>query len=380
MTTAQRIKPTRFREVEVQGVPRELGRQLGEATREEVRTYVERVVERFNLGRKSRLAPEAALAVAAESIPAAERYLPEAMEELRGIAEGASVTVEQAMLINVRNQLDAPGTGPLLRARSSLAPPAPPEGCTAVLVEPRASASGVGMVAQNWDNDPATDAFSVVLTRRPTGKPALMTFTRPGELANLGLSSAGMGIALNAMPGAQRRAGVPWYFILRAMYESASLEAAVREIERAERGIPANAVVITADGGADIEIMIDAVRVLKPDAPGTLVHTNHCVHPELIPINDRYSARIYGQSFLRKARGESILSSADHPVTLEQIQRLLSDHEGYPTSICRHPNDDPALGWQRSVVSVILEPAVGRMHLSRGNPCENPYEIYEMPA
>ena len=67
-------------------------------------------------------------------------------------------------------------------------------------------------------------------------------------------------------------------------------------------------------------------------------------------------------------------------VTLDQIKQLLSDHHGYPTSICRHPNPDPAIGWQRSVVSVVLEPAVGRMHLSRGNPCESPYEVYLLRA
>lgn len=357
-------RPARFREIEVGGRPREMGRQLGEAAREEVRGYADLVVERFNLGRESPLAPEAALALAAETIPRAERYLPDAMEELRGIAEGAGVTVEQVMLINVRNQLGAA---------------APPEGCTAVLLEPRASASGAGVVAQNWDNDPATDPFSVVLIRRPAGKPALLTFTRPGEVAYLGLSSAGMGIALNSMPGEQRRAGVPWYFLLRAMYEATTLEAAVREVERAERAIPANAVVITAEGGADIEMMIDAVRVLSPDARGILIHTNHCVHPELVPINDRYAPGIYGQSFPRKARAEAMLGS-DHTTTLDQIKRLLSDHDGYPTSICRHPNAEPTIGWQRSVVSVVLEPALGRMHLSRGNPCENPYEIYELQA
>lgn len=365
MTSAERIRPTRFREITVQGRPREMGRQLGEAARAEVRAYAGLVVERFNLGTDLPLTTEAALAMATETIPVAERYLPDAMEELRGIAEGADITLQQAMLINIRNQLGAA---------------APPEGCTALVVEPRASASGIGMVAQNWDNDPATDAFSVVLTRRPAGKPALMTFTRPGEVAYLGLSSAGVGIVLNAMPGAQRRAGVPWYFVLRAMYETVSLDAAVKEIERADRAIPGNAAVMTADGGADIEIMIDAVRVLRPDARGTLAHTNHCVHPELCSVNDRYRTRIYGQSFPRKARAEQLLACDDRPITLEQIQRLLSDHDGLPTSICRHPNDDPALGWQRTVVSVILEPAAGRMRLSRGNPCENPYELYELRA
>jgi isopenicillin-N N-acyltransferase-like protein len=365
MTTTPKTKPTRFREIEVCGGPREIGRLFGEVAREEVRAYAGLVVERFNIGRTSRLSLEAALDAAAEVIPAAEQYLPDAMEELRGIAEGAGVRVEQVMLINIRNQLGAA---------------APPEGCTAVLVEPRASASGAGIVAQNWDNDPATDAFSVVLTRRPAGKPAFMTFTRPGEVAYLGLSAAGMGMALNAMPGAQRRSGVPWYFLLRAMYEAASLDAAVKAIERAERAIPANAVVITPDSGADIEITLDALRVLHPDGRGTLVHTNHCVHPDLVSINDRYGAEIYGQSFPRKARAERILGHENGGVTLERVKQLLSDHEGYPTSICRHPNDDPTIGWQRSVVSVILEPSLGRMHLSRGNPCENPYEIYELRA
>lgn len=378
MTNTRKIKPTRFREIGVRGSPREMGCQVGEAAREEVRAFADLVVERFNIGRKSRLAPGAALAIAAEAMPYAERYLPDAMEELRGIAAGAGVTVEQVMLINVRNQLGAPEARPPRRARASLTASGAPEGCTAVLVEPRASASGVGMVAQNWDNDPATDAFSVVLTRRPTGKPAFMTFTRPGEIAYLGLSEAGIGIALNAMPGAQRRNGVPWYFLLRAIYETTALDAAVKEIRRAKRAIPANALVITSDGGADVEIMVDAVRVLRTGARGTLVHTNHCVHPALVGVNEEYSAEIYGQSFPRKARAEQALESESGPVSLARIGQLLSDHEGYPTSICRHPNDDPALGWQRTVVSVILEPAAGRMHLSRGNPCQNPYQPYEL--
>jgi isopenicillin-N N-acyltransferase-like protein len=342
-----------------------MGHQLGEAARDSIRAYADLVVERFNLGRTSTLSTEVALAAAAVAIPAAERYLPDAMTELRGIAEGAGAPVEQVMLINIRNQL---GTA------------AAPEGCTAVLIESHASASGTGMVAQNWDNDPATDAFSVVLTRRPSGKPPFLTFTRPGEVAYLGLSAARTGVVLNAMPGPQRRTGVPWYFLLRAIYEAPDMDAAVLEVERAERAIPANALMLTADGGANIEITLDAVRVLRPDLRGTLVHTNHCLHPDLTAINDRHATEIYGQSFPRKSRAEQLLASGEYPVTLDLVKLLLSDHDGYPTSICRHPNDDPAIGWQRSVVSVILEPALGRMHLARGNPCENPYELYELRA
>jgi isopenicillin-N N-acyltransferase-like protein len=164
------------------------------------------------------------------------------------------------------------------------------------------------------------------------------------------------------------------------MYETRSLADAVQQVERAERAIPASALVAADGGGGDVEVMIDAVRVLKADQRGTLVHTNHCVHPDLVCVNDRYPSGIFGQSFPRKTRGEAILSRSEAPVNVAQIQQLLSDHDGYPTSICRHPNDDPATGWQRSVVSVIVEPAAGRMYLTRGNPCENPYEVYHLKA
>jgi hypothetical protein len=58
---------------------------------------------------------------------------------------------------------------------------------------------------------------------------------------------------------------------------------------------------------------------------------------------------------------------------------ILSDRQGFSTSINRYPNDHPATGWQRSVISIIVEPDAGRMHLSRGNPGDHPYELYELP-
>jgi isopenicillin-N N-acyltransferase-like protein len=354
-------RPTRFPEFEVAGAPRELGRQLGEACREQVQAFVEMVVDRFNKGRTRALDVNSALGLAHDCIPVVERYSPDLIEELRGIAEGARVTADQAMLLNVRNQLRAAG-----------------DGCTSVVVEGRSTASGNGLAGQNWDNDPATDPFSVVLARHPAGKPSTLNFTRPGEIGYMGFNSAGIGILMNAMPGRSRRRGVPWYFIVRRIYEQDSLEGTVAAAESAERAISANAAMITPQGAADLEVMTHAVRVLRGDARGRLVHTNHCVHPDLLEINDEHRNDIYGQSFERRDRASALLDREEGAVGVETLRRVLSDHDGYPTSICRHPNPDPATGWQRSVVSMIVEPAEGRMYLSRGNPCERPYETYEL--
>ncbi len=392
---AQIKKSTRFHVLDVRGSPRNLGRQIGEARRDEIRELLDLVINRVNKGRAEQITPTTAGAIAAGAMRFVERYAPDSLEEIRGIAQGAGVKVEQVMLLNARNMLskaddeagishNAP-TPPLSSVergfeltRSRRQRRAQTEGCTSLMVSAGASATGEAIAGQNWDNDPAMDPFSLVLIRRPKGKPASMTWTQPGLIAYIGMNDAGIGVCMNALNGPSRREGVPWYFIVRAFFEQSSLEGIVDAAERAPRTIPANAALVTPQGAADLEVTPQAVRVIQADRTGRLAHTNHCVHPDLVPHNHRFADRVYGQSVPRKARAETMLSEDGSPVGVDALKRILSDHDGYPTSICRHPNPDPLTGWQRSVISIILEPSAERMHVSRGNPCEAKYETYTL--
>jgi len=360
--TGRDASETRFPVLEVSGTPRDMGRQLGEAMRDEVHGLIEIIVERINKGRPGRppFTYEQGLEVAASSIAPAEVYAPHMVEELRGLAEAAGVSLEQLMLINVRNQIAVALDG----------------GCTSIAVESRASASGTGMVAQNWDPDPAWGLFSIVLTRRPEGGPAHLNFTQPGIIGYMGINERGIGVCVNTLPAPATGRGVPWYFQLRSIYEQASLDAAVAEVARGARAISINAAMMTPTGAADIEATGDAVRVLRANERGTLVHTNHCVHPDFERFNADFPELI--QSRPRLARAEGLLAQLESPVSLDDLKRILSDHDGFPRSICRHPNDDPATGFWRSVVSMILKASEGRMYLTRGNPCERPYEEYAL--
>ena len=67
-----------------------------------------------------------------------------------------------------------------------------------------------------------------------------------------------------------------------------------------------------------------------------------------------------------------------HTITLEQVKAALSDHDNFPRSICRHPNDDPLHGFMTSVFSIIIDVDQKQMHVSRGNPCSRPYETYRL--
>ena len=346
--------PTRYRTIEVSGPPRELGRQIGEATREEIRGFCEVALERMN--KNVSVSRERACDIARRSCEFADAYRPDLVEELRGTAESAGLTLDELMLLQVRNQCT----------------PDEECGCTSFAIERTGSTGPV--VAQTWDNDPALDEFTIVLTRRPEGRPATMSCTQAGLISYMGLSETGIGACVNTLPAPSRAVGVPHYFTLRELFEAESLEKAVRSVRRAHRAIPANIMLATPDGIADLEVTIDDVRVLRGDHRGFITHTNHCLHPDLVSINDHFPELI--QSYARKRRIAHLGGSMSGEVAA--CKSVLRDHDGHPTSICRHANDDPLYGFWVTVFALIIEPRERRMHISRGTPCDHPFETYTM--
>lgn len=348
----------RFREIEVAGTPREVGRQIGEAAREDIRGFCEVALACVN--KTIRISRSTAERVASESLAHAERYSSDMVEELKGMAEGAGVGLLDLMLLQVRNQLQ----------------PETDAGCTSLSVIGAETTEGA-ILAQNWDNDPALDQFTVVLTRRPTGKPAFMNVTQAGLIAYIGFSEAGLGVCLNTLPAPARTVGVPHYFTVRGIYEADSLDGAVHAVRRAERAIPANIMLATPQGPADLEVTLDGVRVLRHNSLPGITHANHCLHPDLLPINGQFPELI--QSHSRQTRIDELLGLRDgRQHGIGEIKEALRDHAGHPRSICRHANDDPQTGFWQTVLSVIIEPSHRRMHIARGTPCEHPYESYEL--
>ncbi len=350
--------PNRYREVTVAGSPREMGRQIGEAARDEVRGFCEVALDRVN--KTIRVSRERAMRIAVACVPFVEAYRPDMLDELRGTAEAADVSFEDLMLLQVRNQLQ----------------PDQEAGCTSLSVAAEATADGHAIVAQNWDNDPVLDEFTLVLTRRPTDKPALMTVTQAGLISYLGFNDQGIGACVNTLPAPARDVGVPHYFTLRELHEATSLDEAVHAVRRAQRAIPANIMLATPQGPADLEVTIDDVHVLRNEDAGYITHTNHCLHPDLLPHNDEFPELI--ESHPRIRRLDALLADRSGPFTLEDAQRMLSDHDDHPRSICRHANDHPQNGFWTTVFSLVMQPSAGCMYVTRGTPCDHPCERYTL--
>ena len=178
--------PTRYAQLEVSGAPFEMGEQIGEALREEIRGFSAIAIERLNL--TVAVSRADALDVADRCIQLVDEYSPPMFEELRGMSRSSGVSLEELMMLQIRNQLR----------------PDADAACTAFSIAPSASADRRAFIGQNWDNDPALDPFTVVLTRRPTDEPAHMTITQAGLISYIGVSDAGIGVCLNTLPAPSR--------------------------------------------------------------------------------------------------------------------------------------------------------------------------------
>jgi isopenicillin-N N-acyltransferase-like protein len=133
---------------------------------------------------------------------------------------------------------------------------------------------------------------------------------------------------------------------------------------------------------ADVELTPDGFTVTEDSGAGFITHTNHFLcAPHDCAANRDASVP---DSFPRLQRMRALIAAKFGSITVDDMKSFLADHAGQPTSICRHPHDGPdhpsvsARG--RTVASLIAEPAAGRLHVSRGNPCLNGYRSYWLDA
>jgi isopenicillin-N N-acyltransferase like protein len=110
---------------------------------------------------------------------------------------------------------------------------------------------------------------------------------------------------------------------------------------------------------------------LTPASDGTLAHTNHYVHPDMLDYEA--SDQVEG-STLRLHRTRQLLDeTVGEPMTRTGLREILSDHENGPDALCRHGH---ALGEPQTVFWCVADVTARTVMYGRGNPCDSEAELY----
>ena len=352
--------PIHYPLIEARGNHGELGRQHGEQCREQLRAFLD------YLGSTLKLSREQVHARALRFFPLFERHCHDLVEEIRGLAEGAGVSFAEALAVQVRGEMGLVVS----------------EGCTTFVISSRGAAEGKILIGQNSDMDPAIEALGYMLRLRPVGKPAVLMWTFGGQIGYHGMNDAGVAHFANSLGGGPAwRVGLSHYPIKRMMLECKTVDEILDLLRRIPVCSSGNYVI--CDGGgqiADVELTPTGFAVIRDEGEGFISHTNHFLcGPHACSAN--YEASV-ADSFPRLERMRNLVVGRFGTLTVADLQTFLADHEGQPTSICRHPHagpDHPSVSARgRTVASLIAEPGASRVHVSRGNPCNAGYGTYQL--
>ncbi|GBC86329.1 hypothetical protein HRbin12_00316 [bacterium HR12] len=342
----------------VGGSHREAGRQVGAACAETIRSAFDEAKIPCGRTREEQLA----LADRYREVTAAA--YPWYLEELEGIAEGAGADPRELFACMIEEIWYEP-YGSRVQGR-----------CTDLVAVPPATAEGKVLVAHNNDMPRSYQEQLVAIEWGIEGEPFVLTIGN-GLWISVGWSSVGLSFTGNELAPLDERIGIPREIQFRSMLRQPTFEEALREALRPDRASSYNHVIVARDGRvANVEGSATDAEILRPDERGTLAHTNHYVCERMQRYEGDPSYVPHSSARYRRAR-ELLAAAAPGSITAERLREMLSDHEGAPDCLCRHPErwGETPMGSATAFwcVADVTEMVVT---FGRGNPCDSIAQTY----
>lgn len=352
-----------IRVLHLAGSPNERGLQHGRTLRAEIHALYERWVE-AGARQHPPVGESDLLAFTITHMKPANDFAPHWMREVEGIAQGAELDVERVFLLSCWDELCS-----WFAIRSGTPSPR----CTSFAVG-RPAASDV-IIGQNQDAWPWWRPVVVLheVGDQPEQPSALYT-SHPGVLATTGINQHGVAVVANSLVPEDRAIGAPFSFVVREVLAQRTLEQAIDVVMEAPRATGANYIVASTYGAVGIEST--AANAYVEYVEDALAHSNHYLSPELA-VQDR-GGPLLPDTYARSARMSVLLHTYERPLDLETVREALTDHDGEPTSICRHgvnSNDPDEMVTLGAVVAVPREQA---LYVTDGLPCIAPHERFSL--
>lgn len=374
--------PEYFPLVDVSGTPRERGVQHGRAVPERVAGGV--ALYRAQLGRRG--LDDATIARLARSmLPLIEAYDASYLEEMRGIAEGAGVPLEDIVMINCRTEMlfgyaDMKGSGEPKAKVDTEAASSEDGDCTGLVVLPARSATGRLMHAHNWDwRQECVDTGIVLRIRGNAGHPDMLTFTEAGALARHGFNSHGVSLTGNSLTcheDFQQGAGVPLVLLRRRVLEATNLAQAMKTVWASKRYCANNMILAQASGndgsGISLETSPGEIFWTLPEND-LLVHANHWMSPSaIIKLRDpglpQRPDSIYRQHRVENAL-RRVTAQPEGRIDWPHVKAALADEFGKPDGVLRTPKPADFSSISATVATTLMDAANRVMWVAR-----KPYE------
>jgi len=245
--------------------------------------------------------------------------------------------------------------------------PAEDPGCTSFAIQPQATHDGIPISGQTKDT-PVSRIFQYqVLRMKMSDAPSALTLTYEGWLFGHGFVEGGCSIFRNSLYAGDGDGLLSYAVWGLLVLHCESVDQVIKMTRDHGVHFGFHATVADEHGGiVGVELTRDGAAFLKPKR-GIYTHANAVVankrsarHEKCGPLFKRKD------SLHRQTRLHDRLAEQRGRLTAQLALMAMVDHDGYPTSLCRHQGPQATTG-----AAVVVEPTRGALHVTRGSPCQN---------
>ena len=333
-----------------------LGERHGALLRRQINEFVEDDLQRLNKLSYERMSIDTLLPLLREYGQSIESQLPELGAEIRGLALGARISYEQALLLQLRREVL--GYSPLTIRGD----------CTTFARVSEAEC----VLAQTVDLAGGLESEAYVIRIENAGRDQrtliLLTFT--GLLGYLGINSHGLAIGLNLVMGGRWRPGVPGYLAIRHLLETATcVDQCIDELTKLDLASSRSLMLCDTRKSMNVELLENELR---SESGRQLVHANH-FHAPTFRERDQINVFARNGSRARSSACVKALAALPNAADLEDYFSVLQHPD-----ICVEP--DGNLRREATVARVVMKPRERTLAVKRGCSREARAQVFRLEA
>lgn len=333
---------------------------MGKQCRDQVKT-LERLFK-SSLDSTPGLSLAKAQSVTKRMLPASQKFYPEFIEQLHGYSEGSGIPFDTLWAM----QFDDFGGG---------------KGCTDIAVNGDWTKDDCVYAAHNNDVSPSAASLMTISRIKPKDEPGFIGICYAGLHPECGMNAAGISLTGNFLAPNDTRLGIPKDMAVRRVLRETNIYDAIKSGMPEGRGNSYNNIISDPNGEIySLEGSATEFEAIYAEE-GWLVHTNHYLSPKMWRFEEAISTRssdLYS-STVRYHRARRLFKKELGKVEIGTFKKVLSDHVGFPQSICRH--GDPKMSdddRSQTDYSVVFDVTNRAAWICVGNPCVGDYKKYEI--
>lgn len=344
------MKSLPLMKINIKGGAFERGLQYGKILKAEINKFLNTDLAHINLVRKKPLRKEEALKIIEPYITIIEEDIPNIAEEIKGMAIGANITYQEAMLLQLRRELIGSGL----------------ECSSIAFFDENAHA----VIAQNIDLPGHLTDYGILIhaTLAENDDLKLLQYSHIGLLGYIGFNNKGIAIGINMVLAEGWRPGVPPYLLVRHLLHQSDLSSCLREIKRIRRASSRSFFLTDGMRILNVEMTVDDQRILEDRI---LLHTNHYLHKDFQCLDriDRQACTFHRLDSLKQ-----FVNVHNQQLNFHNVKNILSNHDNAPFSICCHNSQNTRSA--QTIASVFLYPKKRSILVAKGFPCQSRYHHY----